>query len=135
MKSGFVKYLVGFTFVALMVGAGLAQGQKVKKIQFYVDGKVGDAVVKKGTYQVVFPENEQGVIELRNGKNIITVNATRKDIAEISPADRMTYTDNGDGTRTLATISPKGEKFLYHVEGGVVASKAKEKSTKPGSQN
>jgi len=105
--------------------AALAQTQKPveQKVSFYLDGKIGTEVVKKGTYTVVIPDADQGSVEIKVGKKTITAQFTRRQNQEQAEADKMTYRDNGDGTRMIATITPRGRKFTLLLQDSGVASK------------
>ncbi len=93
-----------------------AQGFK-QKIEFYFDGKVGTELVKKGSYTVTFPDADQGTLEIKlNGKKTITVPFTRQPIPVQATADRVTYRDNEDGTRSVATITPRSRKFTLVLQ-------------------
>jgi len=100
-----------------------AQNGVEQKVSFYLDGKVGNEVVKKGSYSVVIPEAEQGTVEIKVGKKIVTAQFTKRQNNNESDADKMTYRDNGDGTRTVASITPRGRKFTLVLQesGGSVA--------------
>jgi hypothetical protein len=111
--------LSGLFATALLAGTSLAQGQQ--KVEFYLDGKVGNEVVKKGTYTITLPEGEQGQIEIKVGKKVVAANVTKKQITTAPDADKMTYRENGDGTLSIATITPKGKKFTLVLEGAEVA--------------
>lgn len=125
--------LSGAMAAAMLAGTSLAQGQQ--KVEFYLDGKVGAEVVKQGTYTVTVPEGEQGVLEIKVGKKVIAANVTKQTINEAPSADKMTYKDNGDGTRTIATITPRGKKFTLVLTGGDVAAKPQTNQPgKPGSE-
>ncbi|MCI0523822.1 MAG: hypothetical protein L0Y75_01035 [Acidobacteria bacterium] len=103
--------------VALILGVTVfAQGGDKQKIEFYLDGKVGNEVVKKGSYTVVIPEAEQGAIEIKVGKKVVTAQVTKRQNNNEADADKMTYRDNGDGTRTIATITPRGRKFTLVLQ-------------------
>jgi hypothetical protein len=122
MRNGFANFVLSGVFAsALLVGTGLAQGQQ--KVEFYLDGKVGNELVKKGTYTVVVPEGEQGQLEIKVGKKVILANVTKQQLDQAPSADKMTYKDNGDGTRSIATITPRGRKFTLVLAGGEVAAK------------
>jgi hypothetical protein len=101
----------------------IAQQPFEQKVSFYLDGKVGNEVVKKGTYTLVIPESDQGAFEIKVGKKTITAQFTKRQNKEEAGADKMTYRDNGDGTRVIATITPRGRKFTLLLEDGGVASK------------
>jgi hypothetical protein len=121
MKS---KAIAGALVLAatLMLGVvALAQNSKEQKISFYLDGKVGNEVVKKGTYTVAIPEAEQGTIEIKVGKKTVTAPFTKRQNNSESDADKMTYRDNGDGTRTIATITPRGRNFTLVLQESSVA--------------
>ncbi len=108
--------------VVLVIGvAAFAQNGVEQKVSFYLDGKVGNEVVKKGTYKVVIPEAEQGTIEIKAGKKTITAPFTKRQNQTESDADKMTYRDNGDGTRTIASITPRGRNFTLVLENSSVA--------------
>lgn len=115
------------TLVAALVLSvvALAQAQKPveQKVSFYLDGKIGSEVVKKGTYTVVIPEADQGAVEIKVGKKTISAQFTKRQNKEEAEADKMTYRDNGDGTRVIATITPRGRKFTLLLEDSGVASK------------
>ncbi|GEM_PF-1731190 len=103
--------------VALILGVTVfAQGGDKQKVEFYLDGKVGAEVVKKGSYTVVIPEAEQGAIEIKVGKKVVTAQVTKRQNNQEADADKMTYRDNGDGTRTIATITPRGRKFTLVLQ-------------------
>jgi len=64
------KALDGLFALVVVLGLSLAahaQNGIVQKISFYLDGKVGNEVVRKGTYTVSIPEAEQGAIEIKLG--------------------------------------------------------------------
>jgi preprotein translocase subunit YajC len=107
--------------VAVLVFSVMAQAQKPveQKVSFYLDGKIGAEVVKKGTYTVVIPEADQGQVEIKVGKKTITAPFTKRQNKEEAEADKMTYRDNGDGTRAIATITPRGRKFTLLLEDSV----------------
>jgi hypothetical protein len=117
--------MVALTLVAALafsVGAW-AQQNVEQKVSFYLDGKVGDELVKKGTYTLVIPEADQGAFEIRVGKKNVTAPFTKRQNEKEAEADKMTYRDNGDGTRTIATITPRGRKFTLLLQESGVASK------------
>jgi hypothetical protein len=117
--------MVALTLVAaLAFSAGAWAQQNVEqKVSFYLDGKVGDELVKKGTYTLVIPEADQGAFEIRVGKKNVTAPFTKRQNEKEAEADKMTYRDNGDGTRTIATITPRGRKFTLLLQESGVASK------------
>jgi hypothetical protein len=105
---------------ALLAVVGLsvavyAQGVE-QKVSFYLDGKIGNEVVKKGTYTVSIPEAEQGTVEIKVGKKVITAPFTKRQNPNEADADKMTYRNNDDGTRSIATITPRGRKFTLVLE-------------------
>jgi hypothetical protein len=123
-----------FFVSAMMVGVAFAQGQQ-QKVEFYLDGKVGNEVVKKGTYTVTMPEGNQGQIEIKVGKKVVAANVTKKQITAAPESDKMTYTTHEDGSRSVASITPKGKKYTLVIEQGEVARQpAPTAPSKPGSQ-
>ena len=103
--------------------AVFAQNAVEKKVSFYLDGKVGNELVKKGTYTVAIPEAETGTVEIKVGKKVVSAPFTKRQNTAEAEADKMTYRDNGDGTRTIATITPRGQKYTLVLQetGGSVA--------------
>jgi lipopolysaccharide export system protein LptA len=116
---------VGLTLVAVLAlgVVAIAQRPVEQKVSFYLDGKIGNEVVKKGTYTLVIPESDQGSFEIKVGKKTITAQFTKRQNKEEAGADKMTYRDNGDGARIIATITPRGRKFTLLLEESGVASK------------
>jgi preprotein translocase subunit YajC len=115
-KIGTLAAALIFSVVAL------AQQKPVEqKVSFYLDGKIGTEVVKKGTYTVVIPETDQGSVEIKVGKKTITAQFTKRQNQEEAEADKMTYRDNGDGTRAIATITPRGRKFTLLLQDSVAS--------------
>ncbi|HEX5082189.1 MAG TPA: hypothetical protein VFY40_09090 [Blastocatellia bacterium] len=121
MKKSINK--VGILFAALFLSVvALAQQKPVEqKVSFYLDGKIGTELVKKGTYTVLIPETEQGSVEIKVGKKTITAQFTKRQNQEAAEADKMTYRDNGDGTRAIATITPRGRKFTLLLQDSVAS--------------
>lgn len=120
-----VSSALALAAVLVLSMVALAQNGVEQKVSFYLDGKVGSEVVKKGTYTVVIPEAEQGTIEIKVGKKVVAAQFTKRQNNNESDADKMTYRDNGDGTRSIASITPRGRKFtlLLQENGGSVAGK------------
>jgi hypothetical protein len=117
--------MVALALVAVLTfSAGAWAQQNVEqKVSFYLDGKVGEEMVKKGTYTLVIPEADQGAFEIKVGKKTVTATFTKRQNKEQAEADKMTYRDNGDGTRTIATITPRGRKYTLLLQESGVASK------------
>lgn len=128
------QILIGLFTSVLMAGAALAQG-KQQKVEFFLDGKVGTEVVKKGAYTVTLPEGNQGQVAIKVGKKVVTANVTKKDITNAPDADKMTYATNDDGTRTVTSLTPKGQKYTLVFDGAnEVAKQPATAPAKPGSQ-
>ncbi len=125
LKNKVVSGALTLAAVLVLGVMAFAQNGVEQKVSFYLDGKVGNEVVKKGTYTVVIPEAEQGTVEIKVGKKVVTAQFTKRQNNTESDADKMTYRDNGDGTRTIASITPRGRKFtlLLQENGGNVAGK------------
>jgi Fucose-binding lectin II (PA-IIL) len=108
--------------LALSLGlVAYAQSNIEQKVTFYLDGKVGEEMVKKGTYTVLIPESEEGKLEIKVGKRSILAPFTKRQDSTQAEADKMTYRDNPDGTRTIATITPRGRKFTLVLDNGSMA--------------
>ncbi|MEK7257105.1 MAG: hypothetical protein AAB316_20285 [Bacteroidota bacterium] len=111
MFNRFSNMVLALAVTAVLSVAVAAQDKVEKKVSFYLDGKVGTELVKKGTYTVAIPEAEQGTVEIKVGKKVVTAQFTKKQNTNEADADRMTYRENADGTRTVASITPRGQKF------------------------
>jgi hypothetical protein len=92
-----------------------AQGGVEQKVSFYMDGKIGNELVKKGAYTVMIPEAEKGTIEIKVGKKVVTAEYTKRENPTDSNADKMTYRENTDGTRTITSITPRGRNFTLVI--------------------
>jgi hypothetical protein len=116
---------IALTLVAALVFSVVALAQQTveQKVSFYLDGKIGNEVVKKGTYTVVIPEADQGAFEIKVGKKTITAQFTKRQNEVEADADRMTYRDNGDGSRSIAAITPRGRKFTLVLQDSGIASR------------
>ena len=68
----------GLTLVAVLALGivAIAQQPVEQKVSFYLDGKIGNEVVKKGTYTLVIPESDQGAFEIKVGKKTVTAQFT-----------------------------------------------------------
>ena len=103
--------VLALALTAALSVAVAAQGKVEKKVAFLLDGKVGTELVKKGDYTVTIPEAEQGTVEIKVGKKVVTSQYTKKQNTNEAEADKMTYRENADGTRSVASITPRGQKF------------------------
>lgn len=111
MFNRFSNKVLALAMAAALSVVVAAQGKVEKKVSFYLDGKVGNELVKKGEYKVTIPEAEQGTVEIKVGKKVVTAQFTKKANATEAEADKMTYRENADGTRSIASITPRGQKF------------------------
>jgi preprotein translocase subunit YajC len=118
------KVFFGLVLAAALTVAALAQNGSNQKVEFYLDGKVGTEVVKKGAYKVSIPEAEQGTIEIKVGKKTVTAQFVKRALPNESDKDKMTYVENADGSRSVASITPRGRKYTLVLQenGGSVAS-------------
>ncbi|MDQ3013284.1 MAG: hypothetical protein M3X11_21585 [Acidobacteriota bacterium] len=116
MNNKIMNATLTLAATAVLSLAVLAQGAVEKKVSFYLDGKVGTELVKKGTYTVAFPEAETGTVEIKVGKKVVSAPFTKRQNNAEADADKMTYLDNGDGTRTIASITPRGQKYTLVLE-------------------
>ncbi|MBO0720148.1 MAG: hypothetical protein J2P41_04960 [Blastocatellia bacterium] len=122
-KSKGIKFQLG---LLLILGLGMsiwadAQSGIEQKVTFYLDGKVGNELVKKGTYTVLIPESDEGTLEIKAGKKSVAAQFSKRQNSTQADADKMTYRDNPDGSRTIATITPRGRKFTLVLDTGSVA--------------
>ncbi|MDX2031038.1 MAG: hypothetical protein SF339_10235 [Blastocatellia bacterium] len=117
------KFFLGMTLMVALTVAAMGQGGAEQKVEFYLDGKIGTEVVKKGTYTVTIPETPEGTITVKVGKKNVTAQVVKQTNQAAAEKDKMTYRDNGDGTRSVASITPRGRNFtLVLQETGSVAS-------------
>jgi len=123
MSKKVTNTMLALAATAVLSLAVFAQNAVEKKVSFYLDGKVGNELVKKGTYTVAIPEAETGTVEIKVGKKVVTAPYTKRQNTTEADADKMTYRENGDGTRTIATITPRGQKYTLVLQetGGSVA--------------
>jgi len=111
MNNRFSNKVLALAMTVALSVVAAAQGKVEKKVSFYLDGKVGNELIKKGEYKLSIPESEQGTVEIKVGKKIVTAQYTKKSNATEADADKMTYLENADGTRSIATITPRGQKY------------------------
>src|SRR5690242_355425 len=116
MSKKVTNAMLALAATAVLGLAVFAQNTVEKKVSFYLDGKVGNELVKKGTYTVAIPEAENGTVEIKVGKKVVTAQYTKRQNTSEADADKMTYRDNGDGTRTIATITPRGQKYTLVLQ-------------------
>ena len=102
--------LVLFSAVALQ-----AQGLQ-QKIEFLLDGKIGTEVVKKGNYTISFPDADSGNLEIKVGKKVVTAPFTRQPLEIEAVSDKMSYRDNPDGSRQIASITLRGRKYAFVLQ-------------------
>ena len=114
-----MNYIMAVVLVAGLAAGIKAQGTLKQDFQFYMDGKIGGELIKKGNYSVIIPEAEQGKIEIKVGKKVITAQFTKKANANEANSNQMTYRDNGDGTLSVATLTPKGRKYTLVLSNDV----------------
>jgi len=98
----------------LLAWSAIAQGLE-QKVLFHIDGKIGSELVRKGSYVLIVPDAMQGTAEIKVGKRTISVAFSKQMVEEAPGADRVTYKMNEDGSRSVATITPKGQKFTLII--------------------
>ena len=98
----------------LLAWSAIAQGLE-QKVLFHIDGKVGSELVRKGSYVLIVPDAMQGTAEIKVGKRTISIAFSKQMIDEAPGADRVTYKMNEDGSRSVATITPKGQKVTLVI--------------------
>lgn len=127
MKKRLAGSGIGAAALTLMLGVGVfAQNGTEQKVEFFLDGKIGNELVRKGSYKITVPEAEQGTVEIKVGKKTISAPFTKRANEKEAEKDKMTYVENSDGSRSLATITPRGQKYtivLNDAAGGVVSGK------------
>lgn len=93
----------------------VAQGEQTARVAFQVDGLIGTEMVKRGTYTLVIPEGSSGTLTVKAGRRSITVPFKRQETNEPAATDKITYRENGDGTRSVSTIAPRGKRFVITI--------------------
>ncbi len=119
MQDRFIgTFMVRLLTIALVLFSAVAlQAQALQqKLEFYLDGKVGTEIVKKGTYTVSYPDADSGTLEIKVGKKVVTAPFTRQPAEIVAVSDKMSYRDNADGTRSIATITPRGRKYVLVLQ-------------------
>lgn len=116
LKSTITTSLFTLTLTVALSFAAFAQGGSEQKIDFYLDGKVGSEVIKKGSYTVAIPDVEQGTIAIKVGKKTVTANFVRRAVEQESSKDKITFRENADGSRSVATITPGGRKYTLVLQ-------------------
>ncbi len=108
--------------LALIFAIGaVAQSTVSQKVTFLVDGKIGTEMVKKGTYKVNYTDAETGTIEIKVGSKVLAIPFTKRQNDIESNSDRVTYKQQDDGSRTIATITPRGKNFTLVLDGSETA--------------
>lgn len=94
----------------------MALGQAVEqKVTFHIDGRFGGEMVKKGTWVLMVPEGNQGMAELKAGRKVIRAAFTKQMLDVAATEDKVTYRMEADGSRGVATIVLKGQKFMLTI--------------------
>ena len=107
-----VVVMMAVTVVMVVMALGQAIEQKVT---FHIDSRVGGETVKKGTWAVMVPEGNQGMVELKVGKKVIRAAFTKQMLDVPATEDKVTYRMEADGSRSVATIVLKGQKFMLTI--------------------
>ncbi|HYG09928.1 MAG TPA: hypothetical protein VD835_08150 [Pyrinomonadaceae bacterium] len=92
MKKSLHRVAISLALCTLLCSVALAGG-KSKNVTFSQDVKVGDTLVKKGTYIVTFDETTN-VLTVRSGKKIIAKAAGRLEEGKVTyPVTYLTAKD------------------------------------------
>ena len=106
--------------LAITIAGGAASALQARdldhKVEFYLDGKVGTELIKKGSYSISYPDAEQGTLQIKVGKRVVTTAFTRQSSDSPSEVDKMTYREAADGSRAIATITPRGKKYTLVLQ-------------------
>ena len=122
--SGIFKSVFGSLLVmGMLVATATAQAELTLKVKFQIegriagqiDGKSGTETLKSGTWTLVIPDAAQGVMTVKSGRKSITVPFTRQKNSESATTDKVTYRDNSDGSRFVASITPRGKDFTLVI--------------------
>ncbi|QQS46304.1 MAG: hypothetical protein IPM66_20700 [Acidobacteriota bacterium] len=111
------RVFMTMAFGAILAISAAAQSTVSQKFTFLVDGKIGNEVVKKGAYKINYTDAETGTIEIKVGSKVLTIPFTRRQNDAESNIDRATYNQLDDGSRAIATITPRGKNFTLVLEG------------------
>ncbi|MBK9314704.1 MAG: hypothetical protein IPM55_10745 [Acidobacteria bacterium] len=123
MKSRMNGRTIFLTMALVLIFAigAVAQSTVSQKVTFLVDGKIGTEMVKKGTYKVNYTDAETGTIEIKVGSKVLAIPFTKRQNDIESNSDRVTYKQQDDGSRTIATITPRGKNFTLVLAGSETA--------------
>lgn len=113
--------ILSMAIAAILVVSALGQSTVSQKVTFLVDGKIGTEVVKKGTYKVNYTDAETGTIEIKVGSKVLAIPFIRRQSEIESNSDRVTYKQLDDGSRSIATITPRGKNFTLVLDGSETA--------------
>jgi hypothetical protein len=94
---------------ALLTPAALA-GVKTRQVTFDKDIKVGDTLVKKGTYKVAFDEESKELTILK-GKKVVVKTTARLEEPRIKMVPKPTFTTlpDSEGNITLVSVYIDGK--------------------------
>jgi hypothetical protein len=115
ITNSFWARLLGLAILLVATTVLHAQGLE-HKVDFYLEGKVGTETVKPGSYTIAYPDADSGSLQIKVGKKVVTASFTRQAIDAQANVDKMTYRENTDGSRAIATITPRGKKFTLVLQ-------------------
>ena len=115
MKSRSVFTTLGLAIIFATASVIYAQSLE-HKVDFYLEGKIGTETVKPGSYTISYPDAETGSLQVKVGKKVVTSQFKRQPIESSAGVDKMTYSENPDGSRAVATITPRGKKYTLVLQ-------------------
>ncbi|MFZ4793099.1 MAG: hypothetical protein ACOYLN_03115 [Blastocatellia bacterium] len=101
--------------MVILVAVGVAQVEISLKVNFQVDGKIGTEMLKRGTWTLSIPDSAQGVLTFKSGRKSVTAPFTRQNNSEPAATDKISYRENNDGSRAIASITPRGKDFTLVI--------------------
>ena len=112
MKKSLHRIAISLVLCTLLGSVALAGG-KTKSVTFYEDVKVGDTLVKKGTYFVTYDEKSKELTIRKNGKVIANTSARLEERATTSKSSSAyaTLKDKENNLR-LSRVSIDGKHAM-----------------------
>ena len=118
MKSRSITFWARLLGAAIILAAStVVFAQSLEhKVDFYLEGKVGTETVKPGSYTISYPDAETGSLQIKVGKKVVSTQFKRQVVESTASVDKMTYSENADGSRAIATITPRGKKYTLVLQ-------------------
>lgn len=117
MKSAVSRIVVAALLVTITAVASFAKGKQAH-VTFTVDTKVNETIVKSGTYEVVFNE-ENGELSILKGRKLVAKASGRLEMREGKSRDTVLQTvrDGNDTAFVSVTFGGSDQKVVLNPAG------------------